>query len=442
MQQRSTQTIILPAALAATVLFSSFRLVAADWPHWRGPRMNGFSPETGLPAVWSRSENVRWRAALPGGGQSTPIVVGDRVFLTAIEAETRTLWAICLSRLNGEVLWKQAVGTGEVVRMGNSSASPSPVVGGGRVHFLFGTGILVTFDLDGNLLWRRDLVEDHGDFRIMWKYGASPLLFGDKLYVSLIHQYSAVRPRPDGPVPASYLLCIDPRSGKDLWKHERRTDALSESTEAYTTPYPFAGPDGTVIVLAGADYITAHDPTSGTEVWRSPDYNRRKEKHFRLVPSPVGVDNLIVGCIPRGRGLFALEAGGRGQLASSALAWERRQSAPDVCSPLIMDGRLYVLDGRRKRMSCLDPMTGRVYWEGRFETKPIFQASPTGADGRIYCLDLSGTVHVLRAGAEFEILSRIPMGGQGCRATIAIARGELFIRTSETLYCIGSGGTK
>ncbi len=411
--------------------------IGADWPQWRGPSFNGFSPEKNLPVRWSTTSNVVWKATLPGPGAGTPAVQGGRVFLTAIEPDSAKTWAFALDAETGGTLWKRPVGVGFFGKTGNTAASPSPVADGTRVYFLFGTGELLACDSSsGTVLWRHDLQKEFGAFHILWRYGASPLLYGGRLYVAVIHQYTAVKPVAGLPKPASYLLCLDPATGRVLWRRPRPTDAAAEAMEAYTTPVPIETSAGPRIILAGGDHITAHDPGDGHEIWRSPSCNPLKKRLYRQVAMPVYAAGLIIGSVPRGNGMFALRPDGKGQLTDATLVWKRRANAPDVCTPLVMDERLYVLDGRRKVLSCLDPKTGRDHWRTRLETQRPFQASPTGADGRIYCIDLAGEVFVVSA-TDGKILSRIAMGGKGCRATIAAANGRLYIRTSETLYCVG-----
>jgi len=231
-------------------------------------------------------------------------------------------------------------------------------------------------------------------------------------------------------------LCIDPETGKDLWKHERNTDAVDESMEAYSTPYPFEGKNGPLIIVAGADYVTAHDPSNGMEIWRWGSLNPEGRRNYRLVSSVVSVDEMLIFCEPRGGRMFAMDGNQLGQLSEESLAWTIRENAPDVCTPLVMEGRLFALDGNRKIMTCLNPKTGDIYWREKIEVKEAFQASPTGADGRIYSITMGGKVVVASAGDAFKVLATIDMGEGECRSTIAAAYGQLFIRTSENVYCI------
>ncbi len=412
---------------------------AADWPQWRGPHFNGFTNETRLPATWSNTTNVAWAAPMPGLSAATPAVWGSNVFVTAIEEESLQLWAICLDRRTGRVRWRHKVAKGFMNRRGNSAASPSPIADGKRAYFFFGTGDFVAYDVDGRQVWRRHIAKEHGEFKIMWRYGASPLLYDGKLYLAVLHSHTSARRRPGQPKPTSYLLCIDPATGKDLWKHERLTDAVGEAMEAYVTPYPFPGPNGVRLIIPGADYVTAHDPATGAEVWRSDTFNPRKQKWFRTVASAVGSDGIVFTSAARGSSMFGIKAGGQGQLSGTDRAWTIRKYAPDVCTPLAMNGRFYVLDGGHKIMTCIVPETGEIVWQQKLPVRQRLRASPTGADGKIYCISLGGEVVVLEAGDSYKVIAKIFMGEATCQSTIVAAYGQLFIRTADNLYCIGRG---
>ena len=427
---------IAVALMAVTVLTSAAG--AENWGQWRGPFLNGFTSEKGLPTTWSKTENLHWVVRMPGPGPATPIVWEDRVFVTAAEIESKKMWAICLNRSDGRELWRHEVGIGFASRSGNNGAVASPITDGKSVYFLYGTGDMVAFDMDGRVIWARNIEADHGAFNLLFGYGASPLLYNGKLYLSVLHRHTRAKSAEGQPEPMSYLLCIDPETGKDVWKHERKTDAAGESMEAYTTPYPFDGPNGTLTIVAGGDHVTAHDPHDGREVWRSGNLNLDNSRSYRLVPSAVGVDGILVFCEPRGGAVLAMDGGKSGQLLEEDLAWIVADNAPDVCTPLVMDGRLYVLDGGKRVMTCLDPVTGAVHWRGELGGRKAFQASPTGADGKIYCINMGGEVVILSAGDKFEVLSRIDMGEGECRSTISAAHGQLFVRTAENLHCIGS----
>jgi outer membrane protein assembly factor BamB len=416
----------------------------ADWPNWRGPDYNGSADETNLPSSWSETENLAWATELPGPGEATPIVWGDRVFVSSADKGGNDLHALCLSVRDGKVLWRKKVA--EVVRRApnNSMACPSPVTDGKRVYFLFGTGNLAAFDVDGSEVWARDLEADFGRFSVKWGYGSSPLLYDGKLYVQVVRREQPYEWSGEGEWPTdSFLLALDADTGKDVWKQPREPDGVDENQDAYSTPVLYAHAGRTEIVLAGGDCVTGHDPATGQELWRL-GYNLNGAGMWRLVTSPVPGDGLVYGVMPRGgNSLFAIPAGRSGTIAWEDLAWTYDTFTPDVCVPLVYQGRLYVLADGKRVLSCLDPKTGKQLWQGELAQegqrgggRGVFRASPLGADGKVYLMDEAGEAIVLAAGDEFKVLSRIPMGGGKNRSSLVAAQGRLFIRTSEKLYCV------
>jgi outer membrane protein assembly factor BamB len=165
--------------------------------------------------------------------------------------------------------------------------------------------------------------------------------------------------------------------------------------------------------------------------------NPRRESARRIVPSPVAADGIIIACAPKRDPVFAIKDGGKGSVTDTHLAWQLKEFPSDCATPLFYQKKLFILDGDKQMMTCLEPQTGAKKWQGNLGVREIFRASPTGADGRIYCLSESGTVVVLDAGDEFKILSTVAMGEAPVRSSIAVAQGQLFIRTARNLYCIG-----
>ena len=405
---------------------------AENWPQWRGPFLNGSTTETNLPTTFSRTKNVVWVADVPAGGGATPIVWGDRVFLSAMEPDSKSLWAMCLNRADGSVLWKRRIGTGFANKMGNTGASPSAITDGKTVWFYYGTGPLLAMDFQGKELWRRDIQADHGKFEVLWAYASTGLLHAGKLYIPVIHGSHKVMRRD-----VSYLLCVDPKTGKDLWKTPRITDGQGESQQAFITPLAHKTPAGWQILLTGGDHVTGHDAANGKMLWQSPSYNPSRNKWWRTVPSPVAVGNVAIGCAPKGGRLFGVRMVAEGDKPAGSEVWRSRRHSPDVCTPLIYQGALFVLDGRKKELIRVEPRTGKVVWKGELRGKAVFQASATGADGKIYCINLRGEAVVASAGKEFKVLHRVEMGGQGVRSTIVAAGGNLFLRAGGKLYCLG-----
>jgi outer membrane protein assembly factor BamB len=275
---------------------------------------------------------------------------------------------------------------------------------------------VAAFDVEGNALWQRNLQKDFGAFKVLFLYGATGLLQGDKYIVPVLHRTDE-----------SYLLALDAATGKDVWRVIRPTDARDESKEAYTTPMPITRNGKTEIVLLGGDCVTGHEPETGKELWRIDGWNPNKINHWRIVPSPLVIDDLIVICPPKGGAAFAFKAG------STEWAWKNSELTSDVCTPLFYENRLYVLDGDKKRLSCVDPATGKVQWTHDLGGHAVFRGSPTGADGKIYCMSEAGEVWVLSA-SEPKTLHQISLEGARARSTIVTAGGLVFVRTADKLF--------
>ncbi|MCX7825673.1 MAG: PQQ-binding-like beta-propeller repeat protein [Verrucomicrobiae bacterium] len=428
--------------LFATLLVAPLAARAENWPQWRGPFFNGSTTESGLPTQWSTTENVAWKTPLPGRSGATPVVWGDSVFVVSPDAD-KNLLLLCINRADGKVRWKQIVATGDWTKGKNNTASCSPVTDGRVVVAIFATGDIAAFDFTGRRLWARNLANEYGKFALMWIYGASPLLYGGKLYVPVLQRNPPTyeHAQDDKPQRESYLLCLDPQTGRNLWRHIRKSDAPGESQEAYTTPIPYEGRSGLEILLFGGDCLTSHRADTGAELWRWAGVNPAKKTMFRVVPSPATSPGFAYVCGPKGEPVYAIKTGGQGDVTSTHLAWKLDDVTCDVPTPLYYQGKLFVLNGNKQILTCLDPKTGAKKWEGslgNFGRREVFSASPTGADGRVYCISEAGTVVALSAGDEFKVLSTIPMGeGPGIMSSVVAAHGRLLVRTSQNLYCIG-----
>jgi len=434
--------LIVPALGAVGLFVGSVN--AENWPHWRGPNFNGSSSEEQLPDSFSKTENVKWVLDLPGPSAATPIIWDDHVFVSSTDVNTKTLHAMAFDRNTGKQLWNVEVAQGFSQDRTSNFASSSPTTEGTLVYFLYGTGDLVALNFAGKEVWTRNLEKDYGQFAYQWTYGASPTLFDGKLYVQVLHRNVPVngRGRKDG-LNESYLLALEPKTGKELWRQVRPSEAAAESQEAYSTPIPFQDGDVTEILISGGDCLTGHDAESGEELWRWGSWNPSKIGHWRLVPSPVASEHAALVCAPKGSPIFAVKHGLAGRLDDSALAWTstEREISSDVCTPLLYKGRFYVLNGERqtKTISRIDPATGKPDWIGELDTRAKIESSPTGADDKIYFQDFRGQVFIVAADKEFKILRTIPMGDEGddrLRATISVANGSLFVRTNRKLYCV------
>ena len=327
--RRSALTFVLLSVVGATLL-------ADNWPHWRGPSMDGRSTEKSLPSTWSATENVAWKLPLPAYSGSTPIVWNDMVFLNvATERATGQieLWAV--DRNKKAVAWKRPLTAANRIGRKQNMASPSPVTDGTHVWVITGTGIMKAFDFAGKELWTRDVPKDHGAFGIQFGYASSPLLHGDALYLQVLHGFHTDDP--------SYVLKIDKRSGKTVWRTERPTNALHESPDSYSTPALLQYNGKTEIVITGGDLVTGHDPVSGKELWRADVLNPTDSRSYRIISSPIIAGGLIIAPT-RVNPLVALRPGGSGDISTTHVAWTFHRG-PDVPSP-VSDGE-YSLSGQR-----------------------------------------------------------------------------------------------
>lgn len=417
---------------------------AENWPQWRGPLFNGSTPETGLPAQWSRTENVVWSVPLPGAAAATPVVWDDHVLVSGIDAERDALVAACYRRADGARLWQHDVADGVSRDYRSNFASGSPATDGRLAYFFYGSGQLVAYALDGQRRWARNIEQDYGPFAFQWTFSSSPLVFGDKLYIQVLQRDVPVEGRgtPDR-FNESYLLALDPRTGRTLWRQGRASQAVAESREAYSTPIPCRVGDAFQLLVAGGDDLTGHDPETGAELWRWGTWNPERIGHWRLVPSPVAGDGIILVCAPKRDPVYAIRAGGSGLLDDSALAWTSRDTravSSDVPTPAFYDGDLFVLSDVRKSLSRVEPRTGRVKWTVATPGNAKYEASPLAADGRLYTINFDGQVAIFDA-ADGQLLRTIsmdePTKGEMVRASIVAAHGQLFIRTTRRLYCIG-----
>lgn len=426
--------------LAFASLASS--LTAADWPNWRGPFFNGSSEEGGLPTTFSKEEGIAWKTQLPGEGASTPIVSNGAVFLTSVDEKEDGVVGIKINEQTGEIEWSKKFGQGARIDERSTYAGSSPVTDGNTVFFFSGNGDLAAYDFDGNQLWHRNIEEDYGDFAFQWTFSSSPQLYDGTLYLQVLQRDEPVNGR-GGPAPIdSYLLAMDPATGKTKWKHVRPSDAVQESHEAFSTPIPILYRGRPELLIAGGDALTGHDPLDGREIWRWETYNPEKIGHWRLVPSPVYGQGVILICSPKGAPIHAIEAGGEGDLPSSSNIWtsEGKEVTADVPTPLFYEGYFYVLNGKNKFLSCVHPTSGKVVWTKRLDVKTKIESSPTGADGKIYFMSHMGEVFVVKAGPDGgEVLNYTTLGESqsvNIRASIVPANGKLFIRTDDVLYAV------
>jgi outer membrane protein assembly factor BamB len=428
------------------------RLLAQHWPQWRGPSSQGVSSESGLPTRWSATENIAWRVTLAGLGNSSPVVWGDRVFVTSqtgaaplagggghpqLARDDRGLAAQespiggrrpaaarpgdvsfvveAFRWATGERLWEyrtKAVGPLPVVHEKHNLATPTPVTDGERVYAWFGNGQLVALDMDGRLVWSRHLGTEYSRFETQWGHGSSPVLSNGLLILLCDHLTDA------------YLLAVEARTGKERWKVDRGDDRVSHST-----PLLIKAPQGDELLVNSSERIDVYDPASGKLLWYTGTERQTP------IPSAVFHDGRIY--LSRGyrnSDYMAIRPGGRGDVTKTHIEWQAASGASYVPSILYYDGLLYMTN-EVGVVTCADARTGERVWRHRLSG--VFFASPTAGDGKIYMVSETGETFVLRAGRTPEVLAENDLG-ERFLASPAISRGRIFLRGDGTLFAIAN----
>ncbi len=478
--------------LAAAVATGTGR--GDEWPQFRGP--NGSATATGnhLPTQWASDKNVAWKAKLPGYGWSCPVVWGDKLFITTAVTDkqqkpsgggpgggfggpggpkggggggpgggfgrqarpTATYqWVICcLSASDGTILWKQTAAEQRPTisaHASNGFATETPVTDGERVYAHFGAmGGVFCYDFTGKLVWKADL----GAYPMAMGHGtaSSPVLVAGKLIIQCDNEEK------------SFLVALDAKTGKELWRTPR-----TEGT-SWSSPLVWKNTTRTEIVCSGSPKVRSYDPETGKQLWELGGMSGQ------IKASPVATDEFLYvgagagfggggrggpgggGGGPGGGGrgglgggggnrpLFAVKAGATGDItpktgekASAGIAWSVTQAGPGTASPLVYDGRLYILEDHGGLLSCFDARTGKQVYKERITGARSFTSSPWAYDGKIFCLDDAGTTHVIQAGPEFEILGTNKLGEMTWSCPAAVGE-SLFLRTVDHLFCIRQAG--
>lgn len=469
-------------------------LVAADWPQLRGPQGNGVSTSTKLPAEFGPAKNVLWKVSLPVG-HSSPVIFGDRIFLTGAEGGAKadagrdkivdkggSLFTICVDRKTGKVLWKQQAPRPREERYQptNSAASPSPVTDGKNVYVFFGDYGLIAYSVDGKERWRFPL----GPFNNVNGHGSSPILHG-KMVLLVCDQDTE-----------SFLLALDKDTGKVMYKVER-----PEVTRSYVTPVVLRPPQGRPeLIVPGAYQLASYDVETGKKLWwirglswqpksmpilhdgliyahwwesggeaetstEVPKFSEMLAKHDadkdgrltrdeyasndeRLRRGFENIDLATDGYIDerdwennRARrasrnSLLAVKPGGQGNVTDSHIAWRMQKFLPNCPTPLIYDGVMYLVkDGGI--VTTLNPKTGEIYKQGRLTgALDTYYSSPVGGAGLVFMSSQQGKVSVLKAGAQWEMIYQADMEDE-IYATPALVDNRIYLRTRNTLYCFG-----
>ena len=404
---------------------SPFGAVSAeDWPRWRGPGGLGVSSETSIPKRWSDESGIAWKTPLPGWGNSSPIVVGDRIYLTS-QTDDHALQVIAVDTGTGKVLWSRSRGKGtQHAHKLQNMASPTAVSDGKHVWALFATGHLVCFDLAGKHLWQKELQKEFGRYTIQWGMGSSPILTENCVVITCMDR---------GP---SYLVAFEKESGDLAWKQTRDLKSEGEGRDAYSTPIQITSGGRAQIVVSGADHVDAYDPQTGKQIWISSGL-QVPHPYGRAIASPTFAGDTVIAVASgfRGEGhILAVKSTGMGDITESARRWRYSgKYAPDCSTPVAYDGRLYMVNDRGIG-SCLDLKSGKTLWEERLFRADV-KGSIVAADGAIYVSNVDGECKVLAAGDKLKVLSTNKLEGTTL-STPAIADGRIYIRTRHHLYAI------
>lgn len=441
--------LILNAALVALTMALPLSLPAGEkgkdsnWPQWRGPESSGVAGDAGVPLEWSDTQNILWKTPIPGLGHSSPIIWGDRIFLTtAIEGEVvegakapvhlidgkpwshpaatgadrkHTLKVLALDRDSGKILWDRTVYEGLMSDSRHakaSFASPTPVTDGQMVYAFFGTEGVYAFDFKGNLKWKATVGTITS---VSVGIGTSPLLYRNLLILQCDTE--------DGK--GSFIVALDKKTGKEAWRKERNVEI------SWATPILVRAGGRDELITLGNQIIVAYDPATGKELWTA------RGLKSNAVPSPVAGHGLVYA--PTGyptKLVLAIRPGGAGDVSASNIAWTYEKGVAYVASPVLYGDYLYLVSDKGI-LTCLDAKTGAVkYDSGRVPVPASFIASLLAVDGHILEFSEDGDTFVVKAGPQHEVV-RTNSLKEPIYATPAVAAGRLFIRGKNHLYAIG-----
>ena len=412
---------------------------ADNWTQWRGPNNDGICAEKDLPTEWSETKNVAWKFALPGKGGSTPAVYDKHIFVTTQDADKKgklvkggsfgNVLLLCIGT-DGKEKWRRDLGPGRRMERfdeGNN-ASPSPSTDGKLVYAFAGNGQFAAFDFAGKEAWRFDAQKRYGKFDIQFGMHSTPVLYQGRLYFQLLHSGG------------TWVVCIDAKDGKDIWKIARKSDGTDENEHSYASSFLWKNGKDAYLVCHGNDYATAHALGDGREIWRLGDLNPSDNynKYLRFVASPVCTPDLIVVPSAKNGPVVGLKPDAKGTInaGDKAEQWRIDHGTPDVPCPLVADGLVYLL-GEGGHLTCLDAKTGKPYYTTKNPPhNHRHRASPVLADGKLYLTARDGVVTVVKAGKEFAKVATNKLPDE-IAASPAVSGGRIYLRGFEYLWAIG-----
>lgn len=432
----------IPLALSASTA------LAQEWPHWRGPLGTGVVPAGQPPSTWSEEKNVQWKVEIPGAGHSTPIIVGNKLFLLTAQGtgqkvavqeaeaeasddsnrrrgrrrgfgggrpdEVQRFSVLCLDRNSGKTLWTKVVNEllpHEGHHRDHGYASCSPVTDGEHLYAFFGSRGLYCMDLEGQVKWEKDL----GDMQTSNSFGegTSPVLVGDKLIVKWDHEGD------------SFIVALDKKTGEEKWRQER------DERTSWASPVAITHAGKTQVIASATNKVLSYDPNNGEVIWESGGMTRN------VIPTPVWGDGIVyVTSGFRGSALQAIKLESKGKvLDTDAIVWSHDEGTPYVPSPLLHQGRLYFFQGNESRLTCLDAKTGEELFRERVDGLRGVYASPIGAGGHVYLVGRQGNVVVIKSSDSLEVISTNSLDEE-FDASPAVVGNHLYLRGKQYLYCL------
>ena len=405
---------LLAAALAPAAEPTRPEVAPADWPWWRGPTLDNVSRDKAAATRWSRTENVVWRTPVPGRGHSSPILWGDRLFLTTADEAAQTQRVLAFDRKTGKPLWDTVAHTGgfEKKHEKNSHASATPACDGERVYsaFVNSAALHVTAtDLDGKVVWQQKA----GPYDSQHGYGSSPVLYRQRVIVVA------------DSMKGSFMAALDRATGKTVWRVDRPVTGRNGSYESPLIATLAGKPQ---LVIEGTRVTTSYDPDTGKVLWTC----FGPAEVTGCTPACDGERVFATGGFPE-REVLAIRADGSGDVTRSHVAWRTKKGVTYVPSPVYHAGRLYIVNDTGVA-TCFDAKTGREVWSERLGG--AFTSSPVLVGDLLYVTNEQGKTFVLKTGDKYERVAVNDLG-EGVLATPAVAGGRIYVRTADALYCIG-----
>lgn len=420
-------------AIVALIAISTTVSAEDLWPQWRGPDQNGVAQSGNYPVEWAEESQIAWKKEIPGKGSSTPVVAGQKAFLTSGLNEKNVLMAI--DTANGKIQWQSDLGPdrGNKHKKGGGS-NPSPAVDDGRVFAYFRSGDLACVSADdGKLIWQTNLQDKFGEDTLWWDLGSSPMLTDSAVVVAVMQS---------GP---SYLVAFNKETGDVMWKEDRMLGAPEEAAQSYSTPIATTVNNQPAIAVVGADHLTLHDAATGKTIGKLGGFNPTDHKYFRSISSPAAEGDIVVCPYARGDSVTAVRmndlAAGKG---TDAIAWFRDDLGSDVPTPAIDNGRVYLVgDGKSSRGTvwCLDLNTGETLWSlDTPKSRISFSSSPLIANDHLYVTGEDASTHVIGplSSAKPTVVASNKLGDDEpftVASPVPIA-DSLLLRSKSNLYRI------